>query len=197
MRLPDGAEVVVVDSGETRSLSGVPYAERRDETVAAAALLGGTGAPRTATRAEVEAITEPVLRRRARHLVTENERVRGVCEAFARGDLAGAGALMTESHASLRDDQEVTTTRLDELVERLVATPGVHGARLTGGGWGGCVVALSDARRPRRPGPARPRRGRGDRVAVGVDRPRQDGAAVAPGADDPGIGRKALPTLLQ
>jgi galactokinase len=144
VRLPDGAEIVVVDSGETRSLSGVPYAERRDETVAAAALLGGTGAPRTATRAEVEAITEPVLRRRARHLVTENERVRGVCEAFARGDLAGAGALMTESHASLRDDQEVTTTRLDELVERLVATPGVHGARLTGGGWGGCVVALSE-----------------------------------------------------
>jgi galactokinase len=51
---------------------------------------------------------------------------------------------MTESHLSLRDDEEVTTPALDALVERLVATPGVHGARLTGGGWGGCVVALCD-----------------------------------------------------
>jgi galactokinase len=142
--VPAGAVVVVVDSGETRSLAGVPYAQRRDETVRAAEVLGGIGSPRTATRADVDAITDPVLRRRARHIVTENERVRGVCEAFAAGDLAGAGALMTESHASLRDDQEVTTARLDELVERLVATPGVHGARLTGGGWGGCVVALCE-----------------------------------------------------
>ena len=51
---------------------------------------------------------------------------------------------MTESHISLRDNQEVTTAALDSLVERLTAMPGVHGARLTGGGWGGCVVALAD-----------------------------------------------------
>jgi galactokinase len=51
---------------------------------------------------------------------------------------------MTESHLSLRDNQEVTTPALDSLVERLIAMPGVHGARLTGGGWGGCVVALTD-----------------------------------------------------
>jgi galactokinase len=142
--VPDGAEVVVLDSGERRSLAAVPYAQRRDETVAAAELLGGLGSPRTASTAEAEAIADPLLRRRARHIVTETQRVRALCEAFAAGDLPAAGAIMTESHASLRDDQEVTTEALDSLVARLVATPGVHGARLTGGGWGGCVVALCD-----------------------------------------------------
>lgn len=142
--LPEGAEIVVVDSGERRSLAGVPYAERRDETVAASDLLGGFGAARHCSLADADAIADPVLRRRARHLVSENARVRAVCEAFTAGDLAGAGAIMTESHRSLRDDQEVTTAALDLLVDRLVATPGVHGARLTGGGWGGCVVALCE-----------------------------------------------------
>lgn len=142
--VPPGAEVVVVDSGERRSLSAVPYAERRDETVAAVELLGGLGAPQRASLADVDAIEDPLLRRRARHVVSENERVRGVCAALAADDLAAAGALMTESHVSLRDDQEVTTPALDGLVDRLVASAGVHGARLTGGGWGGCVVALCD-----------------------------------------------------
>jgi galactokinase len=142
--VPHAAEIVVLDSGQRRSLAGVPYAARRDETVAAAELLGGLGAPQHATVADVEAIDDPVLRRRARHVVTENRRVRDFCAALRGGDLAGAGELMTESHASLRDDQDVTTPALDQLVDRLVATPGVHGARLTGGGWGGCVVALCD-----------------------------------------------------
>jgi galactokinase len=142
--IPEGAAIVVLDSGTPRALAEVPYAARRDETVAAAELLGGFGSPRRATRAEVEAITDPVLRRRARHVVTEQERVLAVREALEAGDLAGAGAAMTESHRSLADDQEVTTPELDALVHRLVATPGVHGARLTGGGWGGCVVALCD-----------------------------------------------------
>jgi galactokinase len=142
--IPGGAEVVVLDSGQRRSLSGVPYAERRDETVAAAELLGGHGAARRCTMADAAAIADPVLRRRARHIVSENARVLAVCEAFAAGDLGAAGAAMTESHVSLRDDQQVTTEALDTLVDRLVVTPGVHGARLTGGGWGGCVVALCD-----------------------------------------------------
>jgi galactokinase len=142
--VPDAAEVVVLDSGERRSLAEVPYAQRRDETVHAAELLGGLGSPRTASVADAEAIADPILRRRARHIVTETQRVRAFCDALRDGDLPGAGSIMTESHASLRDDQEVTTTALDTLVDRLVATPGVWGARLTGGGWGGCVVALCD-----------------------------------------------------
>ena len=92
----------------------------------------------------VEAVDDPVVRKRARHVVSEIARVHAFVDALSTGDVVSAGALMTESHASLRDNHEVTTPALDALVERLVATPGVHGARLTGGGWGGCVVALAD-----------------------------------------------------
>jgi galactokinase len=85
-----------------------------------------------------------VTRRRAQHVVTENERVRAFVGALRAGDAPLAGRLMVESHRSLRDDFEVSTPALDALVDRLVATPGVHGARLTGAGFGGCVVALTD-----------------------------------------------------
>jgi len=139
--LPGDVEVVVVDSGERRSLSTVGYADRRAEVTRAAELLGPLA---RATLGEVEALDDGVLRKRARHVVTENQRVRDVVELLGRGDVKRAGLLMTESHHSLRDNQEVTTAALDDLVERLVATPGVFGARLTGGGWGGCVVALTE-----------------------------------------------------
>ena len=142
--VPEGVEIVVLDSGERRRLAGVPYAERRDETVAAADRLGGWGAPQRASIADAEAIDDPVLRRRARHVVTENDRVRRFADALAAGDTAAAGALMTASHASMRDDQEVSTPALDALVQRLVTTKGVLGARVTGGGFGGCVVALCE-----------------------------------------------------
>jgi len=141
VQLPDDIEVVVVDSGERRSLSTVGYADRRDEVTRAAELLGPLS---QATLSSVEALDDEVLRKRARHVVTENQRVRDVVELLGRGDIKSAGLLMTESHHSLRDNQEVTTAALDDLVERLVATPGVFGARLTGGGWGGCVVALTE-----------------------------------------------------
>ena len=68
----------------------------------------------------------------------------GFAEAFRTGDLAAAGRLMDEGHASFRDDFEASTPVVDALVERLGATPGVHGVRLTGGGFGGCVVALTE-----------------------------------------------------
>ena len=141
VRLPDDVEVVVVDSGERRSLSTVGYADRRAEVTRAAELLGPLA---RATLADIEALDDSVLRKRARHVVTENQRVRDVVELLGRGDIKSAGLLMTESHHSLRDNQEVTTAALDDLVEQLVATPGVFGARLTGGGWGGCVVALTE-----------------------------------------------------
>jgi galactokinase len=70
--------------------------------------------------------------------------VRDVVDLLGQGDVKAVGLLMTESHQSLRDNQEVTTPALDALVDRLIATPGVFGARLTGGGWGGCVVALAE-----------------------------------------------------
>jgi len=133
--------VVVVDSGQRRALSETGYADRRYEVHRATELIG----PLTdATLADADGIDDPVVRKRARHVVTENQRVRDFVKAMKAHDVRGAGALMTESHASLRDNHEVTTDVLDSLVDKLVATPGVYGARLTGGGWGGCVVALAE-----------------------------------------------------
>ena len=93
---------------------------------------------------EVAALESPVLRRRARHVVSENARVTAFAAALSSGDLTAAGELMIQSHHSLRSDFEVSTRALDELVERLLRIPGVLGARLTGAGFGGCVVALAE-----------------------------------------------------
>ncbi|HEX2574834.1 MAG TPA: galactokinase family protein [Aquihabitans sp.] len=139
--LPDDVEVRVVHSGEARRLAGSAYAERRSAVEAAEEELGPLRL--LSDPAEVDRLTDPVLRRRARHVVTENGRVRDFATALAAGDVALAGELMAASHASLRDDFEVSTPALDRLVEQLSGLPGVHGARLTGAGFGGCAVALT------------------------------------------------------
>jgi galactokinase len=138
--LPGDVEVVVVDSGQRRSVAASAYEARRADCEAAAAFVGPL---RDATVADVSALRDLRLRRRARHVVTENARVLAAVEYLRAGDVAAAGRVMAASHASLRDDFEVSTPLLDELVERLTATPGVYGARLTGAGFGGCVVALA------------------------------------------------------
>ena len=140
--VPDGVAVYAVDSGEARTLARSAYAERRAGCGAAAAVIGPL---RDATLDDVARLEEGELRRLARHVVAENERVVGFAHALCAGDLVAAGERMYESHASLRDDFAVSTTALDSLVERLRATPGVYGARLTGGGFGGAVVVLCDA----------------------------------------------------
>jgi galactokinase len=147
--IPPDVDVIVVDSGQARQLAGSPYAQRRRQVEAAARIVGPL---RDAVVADLSAIGDAVLSRRARHVVTENQRVHQFAAALFAGDVASAGALMTDSHASLRDDFSVSTPALDTLVERLVATPGVFGARLTGAGFGGCVVALC------RPGAVEPSR---------------------------------------
>jgi galactokinase len=139
--VPEDVDVVVVDSGEARTLVGSPYAERRAQAEAAEAIVGPL---RDATTLALKEIEDEVVAARARHVLTENARVWAFAEALREGWLAEAGALMVASHASLRDDYEVSTPTLDALVERLVATPGVYGARLTGAGFGGCVVALTE-----------------------------------------------------
>jgi galactokinase len=139
--LPDDVAVVVVDSHEPRSLDTSGYAKRREEVTEAAELIGPLA---KASLDDVASIEDPTIRRRARHVVTENARVLELVAAVSSGDIERAGDLMTDSHVSLRDDQQVTTPALDALVDRLNAMPGVYGARLTGGGWGGCVVALAD-----------------------------------------------------
>ena len=139
--IPQTAEIVVVHSGERRTLDRSGYASRRAECEAAAFRLGPLG---RIDANDVNTIRDPVLRRRARHVMTECERVRWFAHAMLGGDLEAAGQHMTASHVSLAQDFEVSTPALDELVGRLVVTPGVYGARLTGAGFGGCVVALSD-----------------------------------------------------
>jgi galactokinase len=139
--VPEHAAIVVIDSGERRELSAVGYADRRDDVTRAAALIGPLP---DATLDDVESIDDELARKRARHVVSEQQRVRDFVEALRADDLATAGSIMTESHNSLRDNQEVTTPALDSLVDVLESLPGVYGARLTGGGWGGCVVALTD-----------------------------------------------------
>jgi len=139
--VPDSTAVVVVDSGERRELAGSGYARRRAEVERATELVGPLAA---ASLDAVAAIEDPTIRKRARHVVSEIARVHEFVAALRAGDAVTAGELMTASHASLRDDHEVSTPALDSLVARLTATRGVYGARLTGGGWGGCVVALTE-----------------------------------------------------
>lgn len=139
--LPEGCEVVVVHSGQDRVLAGSGYAERRRQCVQAQDTMGTL--LRKATADDAEKLTDPLLRRRTRHVVNENQRVRAFAQALGAEDLGAAGRMMAESHASLRDDFEVSTPTVDALVERLAALDGVYGARMTGGGFGGCVVALT------------------------------------------------------
>jgi len=137
IRLPPGLAVVVVHSGVARALAGSAYAERRAACEAAAARLG-LRSLRHATPAQVA--DEP----RARHVVSENARVLAAADALARGELDALGPLLSASHASLRDDFEVSTPELDALV-RALEEAGALGARLTGAGFGGCAVALARA----------------------------------------------------
>lgn len=139
--LPEGLDVVVVHSGQARRLEGSAYAERAAQCRAAEEVIGPL---RDAPVGTEVAIADPVVRARARHVIGENARVRAAAAALAAHDLPLLGALLQESHASLRDDFAVSTPVLDALVGRLDATPGVHGARLTGAGFGGCVVAVAE-----------------------------------------------------
>ncbi len=139
--VPDALAVVVVHSGQPRRLEDSPYAERIGEVSEAQRQIGPL---RDANVADVAAVTNPGARARARHVVTEIARVRAFAAALRADDLVTAGAIFAESHTSNRDDFEASTPVVDELVERLVRVPGVYGARLVGGGFGGCVVALTE-----------------------------------------------------
>lgn len=135
-------DVVVVHSGEIRRLGSSAYAARRAECDAVATAIGM--APGLAGDADVRGLLDPVLRARARHVVSECRRVREMAPALAAGDGVTAGRLMLESHRSLSGDFAASTPVVDALVAEVAALPGVHGARMTGGGFGGCVVALCE-----------------------------------------------------
>jgi galactokinase len=141
--LPAGTALLVLDSGDRAAPhrpNGVCL-QRRAECEEAARLLGVRSLRDVEHLEPIEALPDP-LRRRARHVFTENARV---LRASSIVDARALGELMSASHTSQRDDYEITTPEADLMVELLQRQPGVHGARLTGGGVGGACVALCDA----------------------------------------------------
>lgn len=146
--LPSDAGLLVIDSGVRHSHVTGGYRTRREECAQAATALGVLSLRDVGEQdlAAIEALPEP-LNRRARHVVTENARVLAAVEALRTGDAAEVGRLFLASHASLRDDFEVSAPAVDALVETTRSIPGVYGARITGGGFGGAIVALIEAGR--------------------------------------------------
>jgi len=142
--MPASARVVVTDSAIRRGLVDSAYNERRAQCEEGARLMG-VKALRDVTVEMFEAHQARlpgVTARRCKHIVTEDQRTLDSVEALKRGDLAAFGKLMNASHASMRDWFEITTPDIDALVEIQQNTPGCFGARMTGGGFGGCTVAL-------------------------------------------------------
>jgi galactokinase len=140
------AAVLVIDSGVKHRLADGHYAARRAECESAARLLS-VGSLRDVAAAELASrgrALPAVERARAAHVITENARTLAFAAAAARGDWPAAGRLMFESHASLAGDYEVSCPELDLIVGIAARLPGVHGCRMTGGGFGGCAVALID-----------------------------------------------------
>ncbi|MBL1178208.1 galactokinase [Pantanalinema sp. GBBB05] len=135
---PTGAEIVVIDSGVTRSLASSGYNQRRAECESAAQQLGVKALRDVSDPETANSLPEP-LSKRARHVITENNRVLQVLKGVTAPEF---GKLMNASHTSLRDNYEVSVPALDTLVNLLQKTPGVFGARLTGAGFGGACVAL-------------------------------------------------------
>ncbi len=143
--VPDGLTILIVHSGVRRELADSAYNERRAQCEAVAQHFG-VKALRDLDLATLEgdaAVLDPIAFRRARHVITENARTRAATEALAAHDLKTLGVLMAQSHLSMRDDFEITVPPIDALVQLIQnKIGGAGGARMTGGGFGGCVVAV-------------------------------------------------------
>jgi galactokinase len=142
--LPRTAALIVIDSGVTHHHASGEYRTRRAECERAARELHVPQLRDITEVDDVMALAEP-FRRRARHVITENARVAASVHAIRANDLHALGICLQESHASLRDDFEASVPQVDELVELAMSEPAVVGARITGGGFGGCVVAIAQA----------------------------------------------------
>jgi galactokinase len=147
--LPEGRRVVVMDTRKSRGLADSAYNTRRAECEEGVRLLRahlpGIRALREVSWQQFVGYADDLpdnVRKRCRHVIAENQRVVESVDALARGDAAAFGRLMDASHRSLRDDYEVSCAELDAMVEAAWRAPGVIGARMTGGGFGGCAVAL-------------------------------------------------------
>jgi len=146
VELPSGVSVLIAHSGVRHAHADGEYNDRRAQCAQAAEHYG-VAALRDlsfdALQARKEGLDD-IAYRRARHVVTENARTLAAADALAKGDLRTMGLLMAESHASMRDDFEITVPAVDQLAAIMAkALDGVGGARMTGGGFGGCVVAVA------------------------------------------------------
>ncbi|MCL4246862.1 MAG: galactokinase [Anaerolineae bacterium] len=147
--LPPGVSIIILDTATRRELSHSGYNERRAQCEAAARHFG-VAALRDVTMSQFiagSAGLEARALKRARHVISENARTLQAAAAMYAGDAAEIGRLMNDSHASMRDDFEITRREIDTMVEIAQAQPGCYGARMTGGGFGGCCVALVDTDR--------------------------------------------------
>jgi galactokinase len=137
--------LLIMNTKKRRELADSKYNERRAECEAALAVIQKTRPAKTLVEADAEdllLIKDPVLRKRARHVITENKRVQKSVAALGNGELATFGNLMCSSHDSLKTDYEVTGFELDTIVSEALALPSCLGARMTGAGFGGCAIAL-------------------------------------------------------
>lgn len=144
---PPGVAVVVLDTSTRRGLLDSAYNERRAQCEAAAKFFGVAAlrdVDLAAFQQRQHELEEPI-RRRARHVITENHRTLAAAEAMAAGNADELGELMSQSHASLRDDYQVSSEALDTMVEAAMSHPACRGARMTGAGFGGCAVAIVEA----------------------------------------------------
>jgi galactokinase len=144
-RVPLGTidmDVAVIDSGVRHDHASGGYNARRAESEEAASKLGVSSLRDVESEASLIGLP-PMLRRRARHVFTENARVAAALEAISRGDPAALGAIVSAGHASLRDDFEVSIPAIDQIVAAAQKDPDVFGARLTGGGFGGSILVLA------------------------------------------------------
>jgi galactokinase len=141
--LPPDSALLVIHSGITHDHASGEYRVRRTECDTAARRLG-VARLRDVTLSDLTHLALPApLDRRVRHVVTENARVLAARDALEQGDARRLGELMNASHASMRDDFEISTPEIDRLVSIAQHERDVFGARLTGGGFGGCIVALA------------------------------------------------------
>ena len=149
-----GIEILVLDTHTPHSHVDGEYGERRATCEQAAAILG-IRALRDVTNldAALARLPDERMRKRVRHVVTENDRTRTALKLAVKGNLAGLASLLNESHASMRDDYEITVPTIDLAVETALAQ-GALGARMTGGGFGGCIIAWCPAGRAERIGSA-------------------------------------------
>ncbi len=142
--VPGGVSIVILDTAKRRGLVDSEYAARREQCEAAARILG-VPALRDAGVEQLEAARADlgdVLHRRARHIISENRRTQAAAMMLPTGGLKTVGQALRDSHISLRDDYEVSCAELDVMADLANAQPGCYGARMTGGGFGGCAVAL-------------------------------------------------------